>query len=441
MLSLTFLLALGPFSPLEDTHWPSFRGENARGISTGRAIPSEWSLETGQNVKWTTEIPGLAHSSPIVWDDLVFVTSAVKQGEAVLKVGLYGEGGPVPDEGVHSFTLTCLDKETGAILWEEVAHEGVPRVKRHPKASHASSTPATDGQHVIAFFGSEGLYAYDVEGTLLWKKDLGVLDAGAPGMRDYQWGFASSPVIHEGYVIVQCDVQDQSFLAAFDIDDGSEIWRTLRDEDPTWSTPTVAAHDGYAMIVANGYKHIGGYDLESGEEMWRIPGGGDVPVPTPVVGNGLAYITNAHGRLAPIYAIRLGATGELSTEKSEEFLAWYHPRRGNYMQTPLLLEEWLYCCNDAGVLACYEADTGEERYRERLGDGTTGFSASPVACGGNIYFTSEEGEIVVVRAGPEFEIVGRNTMGETSMATPAISDGTLFVRTRNRLAAIAEGQS
>jgi outer membrane protein assembly factor BamB len=425
----------------DSPHWPSFRGHRARGFAEGAGAPTAWSLETGENVLWQTPIPGLAHSSPIVWGDRLFVTTAVRQaeGDTELKVGLYGDISSVADEGVHQFRLLCLDKKDGQLLWSRTAHEGAPAVKRHPKSSHAASTPATDGEHVVAFFGSEGLYCYDTRGELLWQKDFGVLDSGFYMAPEAQWGFASSPVLHAGRVIVQVDVQEDSFLAAFDADTGEELWRTPRHDVPTWSSPTVDVRSERGQVIVNGYKHIGGYDLGTGAELWKLAGGGDIPVPTPVVAHDLIFITNAHGRMAPIYAISVAASGELKgTAQDEQQMAWSTPRRGNYMQTPLVYGEELYCCSDAGILTCYEADTGVVRYQQRLGGGASGFSASAVATDGRLYLTSEEGEVHVVAAGPEFESLAVNDMGETCMATPAISEGVLFWRTRSHVVAVAE---
>ncbi|TDJ67485.1 MAG: pyrrolo-quinoline quinone [Planctomycetota bacterium] len=425
---------------VQDVHWPSFRGDHARGIAEGFETPVEWSVPDGKNIAWRTRIPGLGHSSPIVWGDRIFVTSAVRStGSAELKVGLYGAGDSVDEEGEHAFRLYCLDKQSGKILWERTAHEGIPMVKRHPKSTHANPTPAADADHVLAFFGSEGLYCYDHDGELLWQKDLGKLDAGAPGQRQYQWGYASSPLIHEGQVIVQCDVQDQSFLVVLALADGSEVWRVNRDEDSTWSTPNVhpSGAGGRPQIVVNGYKHIGGYDLVTGEEVWKLVGGGDIPVPTPVFEEDLIFITSAHGRLAPIYAILAGAEGELTMNPGDcEYMAWSHARRGIYMQTPLVYDGILYCCNDGGILGCYDIASGEELYRERLGDGNTGFSASAVAADGKLYFSAEDGGIHVVQAGPEFVVLAVNDLGETNMATPAISEGRLYFRTRGHIVAV-----
>jgi outer membrane protein assembly factor BamB len=419
--------------------WPGFRGPNASGVADGFPTPTTWSVAGGENIRWKTPIPGLGHSSPAIWGDRVFVTTAVGgEKDSALRVGLYGDIAPVAEDAEHSWRILCLDKKTGKILWDREATRGLPKVKRHPKATHANSTPATDGRYVVAFFGSEGLYCYTVEGELVWKKGFGVLDSGYYAVPAAQWGFGSSPVIHQDMVIVECDVEKDSFLTALNIKDGSVLWRTPRDEVPTWGTPTVHVGADRQQVIVNGYKHLGGYELTTGKELWKMKGGGDIPVPTPVVAHDLIFITNAHGSAAPVYAVRTSATGEIAVseaEPSNAHVAWSNLKIGNYMQTPLVYGDLLYCCRDSGILACYDARTGEKKYRERLAEGV-GFTASPVAADGKLYFTSEEGDVYVVQAGPEYKLLATNKMGEICMATPAVSEGNLFFRTQGHVVAI-----
>ena len=426
--------------------WPSFRGEAARGV-VERPAPTEWDPWESQNILWRQAIPGLAHSSPVVWGERVFVTTAEREEAESELASLYGSpgygaGDSVEDEGAHAFRVLCFDATSGELLWSRCAYEGVPKVKRHPKSTHANPTPACDGQRVVAFFGSEGLYCYDHAGELLWKRDFGVLEAAAPDVEDssgYQWGFASSPILHEGQVFVQCDVQGQSFVAALDAKTGEDLWRVERDENSTWCTPTVCPRGagGEQQLVLNGYKHTAGYDLASGRELWTLAGGGDVPVPSPIVAHDLIYLTSAHGRLAPIHAISVEAKGTLSMDPETcEGLVWSHPRKGNYMQTLLAVADELYSCSDGGVLSCFDAKSGEPLYRERLGDGTTGFSASGVAAGGVLYYSGESGEVYLVKAGREFELLGVRELGDACMATPAIAHGRLYFRTAGSLIAI-----
>lgn len=429
-------------------NWPQFRGPQASGVAHGSA-PTTWNGETGANVKWKTAIPGLGHSCPIIWGDRVYVTTAISgKQDAELKVGLYGDIAPVQDDTEHSFRVYCLDKNTGKVLWDKESYKGVPKVKRHTKATHANCTPATDGRHLAVFFASEGLYVYSMDGDLLWKKDLGTLDSGYFAVPAAQWEFASSPVIHDGKLILQCDIQKGSFLAAFDVKDGKELWRTPREEVPTWSTPTVHEGSGRKQIICNGWKHIGGYDFETGKELWRMTGGGDIPTPTPVVWKAtnkdetdLIFITNAHGPAAPVYAIKATATGDISLSgdaTSNDHVAWAHMRSGNYMQTPLVYDEQLYICRDNGIQAAHDVKTGKNIFKQRLGSGSTGFTASPVAADGKIYWSSEEGDVYVVAAGREAKVLATNPMGEVLMASPAISDGRLFFRGQKHLFCIEE---
>ena len=437
---LTSSLAVGDAA--SPKNWPQFRGPAAAGVGAGRPVPLKWDVATGANIAWKAPIAGLGLSSPIVWEDRVYLTTAVgPNANAELKVGLYGDIQPIDDDGEHEWKLLCLDRATGKVVWEQTAHRGTPAIKRHPKASHANSTPATDGKHIVAFFGSEGLFCYDANGKLLWSKNFGVLDSGFFAVPAAQWGFGSSPIIHDGKVIVQVDVQKDSFVAAFDAATGAELWKTPREEAPTWSTPAVCTTSEPPQVICNGWKHIGGYRLDNGEELWKLIGGGDIPVPTPVLHKDLVFITNAHGMMSPIYAVRTNARGLLKATPEEpgEFAAWLIYKGGNYMQTPLVYDERLYLCFDNGVMSCYDAESGKRRFKGRLGSGRSGFTPSIVLSDGRIYATSEEGAVHVVKAGTEFEELAENEMGASCMATPAISDGMLLVRTRDGLVAIAEG--
>ena len=440
-LVCTFLIPGMSQSGSDGVNWPGFRGHKADGIAEGYPTPTVWNVDSSQNILWKTEIPGLGHSSPIVWGDRVFVTTAVSGMEKPeLKVGLYGSINPVEDDTEHEFKVFCLDKKTGRVLWEHLSHKGVPKVKRHPKATHANSTPVTDGKHVLAFFGSEGLFCYDMDGKPLWKKDFGVLDSAFFMVPTAQWGFATSPVIHEGVVIIQADVMKDSFLAAFEVETGKEIWRTSRGDVPTWSTPTVHAGRDSIQVIVNGFKHIGSYDFKTGEEIWKLSPGGDIPVPTPVVAHGMVFINGAHGKYSPIYAIKLAAEGDISLEPgatSNEHIVWSIRRGGAYMQTPLLYGEYLYNLRGNGALECYDAKTGERIYRERLGEAAS-FSASGVAADGKLYLPSEQGDMFVVKAGREFELLGANAMNDILMATPAISEGILFIRSHHYLFAVSQ---
>lgn len=425
---------------LSASNWPSFRGPAASGVAEGPPAPGTWDVPAGKGLKWRVAVPGLAHSSPIVWGNHVCVaTAANAAGSADLKVGLYGNIQSADDQSPHRWMVLCYDKRSGKPLWERVAHTGVPEVKRHTKSTHASSTLATDGRYIVAFFGSEGLFVFDMNGTPVWNIDFGVLDSGFFMAPEAQWAFASSPIIHGNRVIIQVDVQKDSFVAALDLASGKPLWRTPRADVPTWSTPAVYAANGRAQVIVNGWKHIGGYDLDTGKEIWRMAGGGDIPVPTPITSHGLIFITNSHGGKSPVYAVKPTAEGTITlaeSETSNTHIAWSAARDGAYMQTPLVYGDLLYVCKDNGVLSVFDVKSGHRHFQTRLADGRTGFSASPVASNGRLYFTSEEGDVYVIKAGTTFEQLAINPLGEVTMATPAISDGVMFFRTRGHLLAI-----
>lgn len=420
--------------------WPSFRGPVASGVADGFATPEKWDATKGEGVLWKTNVPGIAVSSPIVWGNRLFVTTAVSSDpNASLRHGLYGDVEPSKDVTPHSWRLLGLDKKTGRVLWDREAYQGVPKTKRHPKSSQASATPVTDGRIVVAHFGSEGLYAYDMDGKLLWKRDLGILNAGWFYDPDYEWGAASSPILWNDLVIVQCDIQKGSFVAAFRARDGQPVWRTERDEIPSWSTPTVAETSGKAELVTQATKFIRGYDPRTGQELWRLGPNSEITTPTPIVAHGLVYVTNGYRGIQPIYAIRLGGKGDLTLPEgkdSSEFLAWTKKRGGPYTPTPVVYGDHLYSVTNNGVLTCFDAKTGAQLYQQRIGEQGGAVSASPVAADGKIYLAMEDGEVNVVKAGPEYSLLARNPIGEVLMATPAISEGVVYVRGMQHVFAI-----
>jgi outer membrane protein assembly factor BamB len=430
------LAALALAQPAAAQRWPSFRGADAGGVEAAGTPPLTWDLGAGTNVAWSTPIPGLGHSSPVVWGDRVFVTSAVPLpaagGDAAAAADAavnLGDGGSVPVTSRHAWRLYCLDRATGRIRWERTAHEGVPRVKRHAKASMASASPATDGSRVVAMMGSEGLYAFDVDGRPLWTKDLGRLNQGYVDDPTAEWSPGSSPIIHDGLVIVQNDRHADSYVAAFDVATGVEKWRVAHDEMPSWATPLV--HRGArTTIVTNSPKAIRGHDPATGRELWSVPEGSQVKVPTPVTFEDLVIVTGGWpngGR--PIFAIR-AATGEV---------VWKLERGSSYTPTPLVYQGVLYVCIDNGVLSAYDPRTGRRHYQERLASDAGNFSASPVAAAGRLYIASEDGDVFVVKAGTRFERLARNSMNEMLLATPAIVGDQLLVRTRGHVVAIAPG--
>jgi outer membrane protein assembly factor BamB len=420
--------------------WPSFRGPNASGVAEGQQLPDNWNGKTGENILWRTPIPGLAHSSPIVWGNKIFVTSAVSSDpKATFRPGLYGDGDASKDRSRHRWVLYAIDKKSGKILWERVAHEGEPIDKRHIKSTYANSTPATNGKIVVSWFGSQGVYAYDVGGRLLWKVDLGRVDMGAYDVPTFEWGPASSPIIWNDLVIIQCDTQTDSFLLALDAKTGKTVWKTERDEIPSWGTPTVVTTPSGPELVLNASNFIRGYDPRTGKELWRLGRSSKITAPTPIFAEGVIVVASGRGPERPIFVVKPGARGDLTLPENEtksETIVWSRTGRGSYMPTPLIYKGILYVLANNGLFDAYNLRTGEEIYRQRLPQIGSGYSASPVAADGKIYLTSEDGEIVVIAAGDKFAHVATNSMGELLMATPAFSNGVMYVRSATSLFAI-----
>jgi len=442
LILLALLLLFIPFgikAQLDYTQqWPGFRGPWGCGYIENAQTPTSWSIDSLQHIKWTTPIPGLGHSCPIVWDKYLFVTTATSgASEEPLKVGLYGDIDEADDNLLYQFKVYCLDKNTGKIIWDKVAHFGTPKSKRHTKSSQANCTPVTDGKYVVVNFGSEGLYCYDFSGNLIWKKDLGLLNPGPYTDPGVEWGYASSPVIYKDMIIVQCDIPKVPFIAALDLATGNEKWRTSRgDEVSTWCTPAIYSKDSLTQVIANGYRRICGYDFATGKEIWRLSNGGDAPAPTPVIANDLIYLNSAHGKYSPIFVVRPNAFGDITLapdSTTNKYIAWSVKRGGAYMQTPLIYKGLLYNLQINGQLTCYEAVTGEVMYKENLKDA---FSASGIAANGKLYLSSEEGNIYVIKEGPVFELLAKNKMNDICMATPAISQNTIFFRTQHYIIAV-----
>jgi outer membrane protein assembly factor BamB len=433
--TLVVLVMTGVSAQPAADNWPSFRGPQASGVSATATPPVRWEVATSTNTAWRTAIAGLGHSSPIVWGDRVFLTTAISDAAAAqaLTVGVDAGIDPAADVSPHRWQLMALDRAGGKVVWTRTVHQGVPRVKRHVKGSHASATPATNGRVIVAMFGSEGLYAFDPEGKELWRKDFGPLAVGLADDPEYEWGPASSPVIHENTVIVQNDRYKDSFLVALDLQTGKELWRVAREERPSWTTPLVMTHGGTSTIVAVSPFFTRGHDLRTGQERWRIADpDGQVKVSTPVAAGEFAIVTGGWPSAArPVMAVR-AADGSV---------AWQHDRGSPYTTTPLVYDGLAYIVTDNGILSAYDVATGARAYQTRLSAQAGSFSASPVAAAGRIYFASEDGLVVVVRAGRKFEVLATNDMGEVCMATPALSGDLLLVRTKTHLYALGNRPS
>lgn len=438
------LLAEEPKGVVEKPmNWPQFRGQHASGVADGQFPPTRWDVKGGENVRWKTPLAGLSHASPIVWGERVIVLAASSGADDELRHGLFGDTDYAKDyDKVFKWDVVCLDKKTGAVIWRQTGAEGKPPVKRHIKATHANSTPATDGQRVIALLASQYLVAFDLDGAPLWKRDLGVLDSGWFYDAEYQWGFGASPIIWNDLVILQCDIQQKPFIAAWNVKTGEQVWSTPRDEVCSWASGAVFEFESGPELVTNGTRAIRGYDPRDGKELWRLVGNSEVCVPTPIFSGGHIFITSGYSPVQPIYAIKPGARGDISLQGealSNEKIAWSTKRGGPYMQTPIAYGDKLYAAKDNGVLTVYGLADGKKIYTERLGGGGA-FTASPVAADGRIYFTSEDGEVIVLRHGDKFEKLAENEVGEVCMATPAISEGLFIVRTDKSVIAFGAGK-
>jgi len=419
--------------------WPGYRGYLASGILDNANLPLTFDLDRMTNIRWKIEVPGLGLSSPVIWGDRLFITSAVsKSDNQGLKPGIYGDGEPVPDSSGHDWKVYCIDKYSGKILWERTSFTGVPKIRRHPKSTHANPSVATDGRYAVAFFGSEGLYCYDYSGNLVWKKNFGVLKAVAFDYPAAEWEFASSPIIYNGVLIIQCDVLENSFLAAYDLKSGKELWKTARDEQPGWCTPNIYYDKDKLRIAVNGFKHRGGYDFNTGKEVWRMSGGGDVPIPTPVIGKDLIYFNSAHGPSSPVIAVKTNATGDITLKSGttvNDFIKWSIPRGGSYIHTMLLYGDHLYNVNWNGSIVCFDASTGKEIYNAKLGKAKS-FIAAPVASDGKLYIVDEHGIVYIIQDGGTFSQIAELPLNDICLTAPSITDGMIYFRTQKYLIAI-----
>jgi outer membrane protein assembly factor BamB len=412
-------------------NWPQWRGPSGMGVSDEKNLPTQWGI--GKNIKWKTPIAGRGHSSPIVWGNRIFLTTAI-EGELVpgakAPKHMNGDKEFVHPDSVganrqHTFKLICVDRETGKILWEQIAFQGTPYDDRHRKSSYAASTPTTDGKLVYAFFGSEGLYAYDMKGKLAWKADLGKL--GTVGM-----GTGTSPILCENLVLVQCDEENGagSFIAALDKKTGKQVWKTPRQVQVSWSTPLLVRTAKRAEVIASGTEAIIAYDPATGKELWRHKGVDSNAIPSPVANSEMVFV--AAGFPAKIaMAINLGGAGDLA-----EAVAWKYSKGTAYVPSPILYGEYLYLTTDRGILTCLDAKTGTVKYEGGRIPIPATFTASPVAFDNKILLTSEDGDTFIIKAGPTHEILGTNSIGEPVYASPAIADGRIFIRGEKNLYAI-----
>ena len=414
--------------------WPRFRGPSDGAVADDPRLPDHWS-ET-ENVVWRAPIPGLGWSSPVVWNEHVFLTSAISAGEERAPVtGLYDPGadsGATSAAHTHRWVVYDIDFETGTVRWERELASAVPAIERHLKNSFASETPVTDGERVYVYFGTIGLAAaLDFDGQVVWRRELGVYNGRQ------RFGTAASPALHDGRLYVVSDNITSSFLVSLDAATGEEIWRADRDEVENWATPFVWENDLRTEIVTAGLRRVRSYGLD-GELLWELSGMTVNVVPTPFAREGLVYISSGHpgGMPRPVYAIRPGASGDISLNEGEngnDFVVWYQPMLGTYNTSALVYQGHYYTLLDRGFLLNHDARTGREIYgRTRIRPGT-GFTASPWAYNGRVFLLGEDGDTFVVRAGPKFELLGTNALNEMALATPAIVRGSLLLRTQSAL--------
>ena len=435
-ITVTFIIvafcAITSLSFLNETlaaNWPQWRGPGGQGISAEKNLPNEWS--STKNIKWKTPIAGRSHSSPIVWGNKVFLTTSIEgvlvPGAKAVKHMAGGQEFLHPDsvgaDHKQTFKVICIDRETGKILWEQVAFEGTPYDNRHRKSSYAASTPVTDGKMVYAFFGTEGLYAYDMKGKLAWKADLGKL--GTVGM-----GTGTSPILYENLVLMQCDEDngETSFLVALDKKTGKEVWKTPRKVQVSWSTPILVTTAKRTELITSGTEFVVSYDPATGKELWRHKGVESNAIPSPVANNDTVFISAGFPAKIAM-AIRLGGSGDLS----EANVAWKYAKGTAYVPSPILYGNYLYLMTDRGILTCIDAVTGEVKYDGGRIPIPATFTASPVAFDGKILLTSEDGDTFIIKAGPTHQILGTNALGEPVYASPAIADGRIFIRGEKNL--------
>jgi len=412
-------------------NWPQFRGPRA-GVVEDQTLPDTWSMT--EHVAWTVGIPGRGWSSPIVWGDRVFVTTAVAEGEIEMpKKGLYlGGERNTPSDKVHQWKVYCIDYNNGKVLWDVIAHRGVPPYGLHLKNSHASETPVTDGERVYAYFGNVGLFCYDFNGNLLWSKKWDAFKTR------YSWGTAASPVLYQDRLYIVNDNDQQSFLVALDKKTGEQVWRVDRAEKTNWATPCIWENDQRTELVTSGTGKVRSYDL-AGKPLWELAGTTTIAIPSPFPADGLLHVTGGFvaDPVRPLYAIRPGATGDISLKEgqsSNEFIAWCQRKAGPYNPTPIAYQGYVYVLLDRGTLSCYEAKTGKEVYTgTRIAAGANAFTASPWANNGKLFCLSEDGDTFVIQAGPEFRLLGCNKLQEMCMATPAAVRGSLIIRTLSKL--------
>jgi outer membrane protein assembly factor BamB len=412
-------------------NWPGFRGPGSLGIAEDPNLPDRWS--TTENVAWKTEIPGEGWSSPAVWGDSIFVTAVMGSAEAEKpKKGLYFGGERKAPSDVHRWMVYCVDFKTGKIRWQQEVKKGPPESSHHLKNTYASETPVTDGERVYAYFGNVGVFCFDMKGKLLWSKSWG------PFKTRFGWGTAASPVLYKDRLYIVNDNDEQSFIVALNKKTGDQVWRVERKEGSNWATPYVWENGLRTEIITPGTGRVRSYDLD-GKLLWEFSGMSSIAIPTPFSQHGLVYIASGYvgDQNRPVYAVRPGASGDITLKPGEtrsQYIAWYLPQGGPYNPSPLVYGDYYYTLYDRGFFTCHDARTGAEVYpKVRIDPGVNAFTSSPWANNGKIFCLSEDGDTFVIQAGPQFKVLGKNSLDEMCMASPAIVRGSLIIRTASKL--------
>ena len=427
------LLLVAHASVAAPPHWAQWRGPDGQGIASDAGVPLEWSAT--KNVLWKTAIPGRGYSSPVVWGDRIFLTTAIEgdvvPGAKAVKHMMEGQEFRHPD-GVgadrhHSFKVVALDAASGRILWEKTAWEGTPYDTRHRRGSFAAPTPVSDGTLVYAYFGAEGLYTYDFQGNLKWSWKTG-------GIASFGVGVGTSPVLHQDVVIVQCDEDngEKSFIVGLDRKNGKEVWRTARNIEVSWATPILVTSGSRVELVTAGNQAIIGYDPATGRELWRMKGLASNAVPSPVAGDGIVVLSAGFPAKLAV-AVRPGGSGDVT---ETERVLWKYEKGTAYVPSPILVNGLLYLVTDKGLISCLDAKTGKVHYEGGRPPVGASYMASPVAVAGHLLLSSMDGDTVVLKAGTTHEIVRSNPLGEPIAASPAIVGGRLYIRGEHHLFAI-----
>ena len=413
-----------------DRYWPQWRGPLMTGEAPHGDPPVRWDEKT--NIRWKTPLPGLGHATPVVWGDRIFVLTAVPaDGSESNRQDLIGRiKGALNTRNMYRYEVLAINRSDGSLLWIRTARVEAPHDSRHEDASWASCSPVTDGEHIIASFGSRGIYCYDMEGNLQWEKDFGDLRIR------YSWGEGSSPALSGNRVIVSWDHVGTSFVVALNKRTGKEIWRAGRNDGTSWTTPVVIEHNGKKQVVACAIRRTCSYDLESGALLWETRGMTANPIPCPVSADGIVYLMGGYNE-SILQAISLAkARGKVAASKA---VVWEYHRDTPYVPSPLLYDGHLYFLkSNRNILSCFNARTGEPYYSRQRLDGLSGVYASPVAAKGRVYLTGRNGASIVIRHGPRFEMLAKNVLNDRFDASPVIVGKELYLRGHRYLYCIAD---